>query len=139
LKRGPSGAYIGIRRLRVPFGEQFRWYRGSTWFMLARQSIVALDQFVRTNARLMRYFRRMWIPEESFVPTVLLNQSDLRLCLDHLRFIRFRGGRHPDILTTQDLDEVLTSRKHFGRKFDTRVDGRILDLIDEKVHAAGSR
>jgi hypothetical protein len=138
LKRGPSGLYVGVRRLRLPFDEEFRWYRGSTWFTLSRQSVAVLDRFVRTNARVMRYFRRMWIPEESFVATVLLNQPDLRLCSDHLRFIRFRGGRHPDILTIRDADAVLSSGKHFGRKFDTRVDDRILDVIDEQVHATAS-
>jgi hypothetical protein len=138
LKRGPSGVYVGIRRLRVPFDEEFQWYRGSTWFTLSRQSVGVLNRFVRTNARLMRYFHRMWIPEESFVATALLNQPDLLLCPDHLRFIRFRGGRHPDILTIRDADELLSSGKHFGRKFDTRVDDRILDLLDEQVHSTSS-
>jgi hypothetical protein len=134
LKRGPSGAYLGIRRLRTPFDERLRWYRGSTWFTLSRQGVVVLDRFVRENPRLMRYFHRMWIPEESVVPTVLLNESTLHLCLDHLRFIRFGHGHHPDILTSDDAEKILTSGKHFGRKFDTRVDGRILDIIDERVH-----
>jgi Core-2/I-Branching enzyme len=139
LKRGPSGVFVGIRRLHLPFDDQFRWYRGSTWFTLSRRSVEALHGFARSNARLMRYFGRMWIPEESFVPTVLLNQPDLRLYLDHLRFIRFRGGRHPDILSSEDADEVLSSGKHFGRKFDSNVDGRILDLIDARVHATSLR
>jgi hypothetical protein len=135
LKRGPSGLYVGIRRLGVPFDEGFRWYRGSTWFTLSRKGVAVLNRFARTNRRLMRYFRRMWIPEESFVPTVILNQPDLRVHLDHLRFIRFRGGRHPDVLTIRDAEEVLSSNKHFGRKFDTVIDSRILDLIDRQVHA----
>jgi hypothetical protein len=138
FKRGPSGVYIGIRRLRVPFDDRFRWHRGSTWFTLSRRSLAALGQFARSNPRVMRYFRRMWIPEESFVPTVLLNQPNLRFCLDHLRYIRFGAGRHPAILRIQDLEEVLSSGKHFGRKFDSRVDGRILDLIDERVHGTPS-
>jgi hypothetical protein len=134
FKRGPSGVYVGIRRLRVPFDDRFRWHRGSTWFTLSRRSLVALDKFARSNARLMRYFRRMWIPEESFVPTVLLNQPDLGFCLDHLRYIRFGAGRHPAILRTHDVEEVLSSGKHFGRKFDSSVDGRILGLIAARVH-----
>jgi hypothetical protein len=136
FKRGPSGAYIGIRRLRVPFDDRFRWHRGSTWFTLSRRSLAVLDEFARSNPRLMRYFRRMWIPEESFVPTVLMNQPDLRFCLDHLRHIRFGAGRHPAILRTQDVEEVLSSGKHFGRKFDSIVDGQILDLIDARVHGS---
>jgi hypothetical protein len=139
LKRSPSALYVGIRRVAVPFDEDFRWYRGSTWFTLSHKVVTIVDRFARTNARRMRYFRRQWVPEESFVPTVVLNHPNLRVHPDHLRFIRFGAkAAHPDILTMGDADDMLSSGKHFARKFDISVDERILDLIDERVHAETS-
>jgi core-2/I-Branching enzyme len=149
IKGGPSGIYFGVRRFRVPFTDDFRWYRGSAWCTLSSESVRVIDRFAANHPRLMRYFRRMMAADESFVPTVLLNEPGLHLCLDHQRFVRFKGGRQPAwsaayapsvTLTLEDADDILSSGKHFARKFDTSLDGRILDLIDERVHAIpGSR
>jgi hypothetical protein len=147
VKGGPSGMYFGVRRFRTPFTDDFQWYRGSAWFTLSSKSVGIVDHFAMTNPRFMRYFRRMWGADESFVPTILLNEPGLHLCLDHLRYVRFRGGRQPAwsaayapsvTLTIQDAPDILSSGKHFARKFDALVDERILDLIDAQVHEAAS-
>jgi hypothetical protein len=138
FKRGPSGLYVGIRRLTLPFNQDFRWYRGSAWFTLSRKAVAVVDRFAARATRRMRYFRRMWVPDESFVATVILNEPGMRVHHDHLRFIRFGAGPHPDILTIKDAEEILSSGKHFARKFDISVDERILDLIDERRHGSSS-
>jgi hypothetical protein len=133
-----SGVQLGLRRLRTPFTEHFRCYRGSTWLTLSSKCVALLDRFVRGNPGYVRYYRRTWIPEESFIITILLNNPGLNLFRDHKRFIRFRaqGAWHPEVLTVEDLEPMLASGQHFARKFDARADERVLNLLDERVHMA---
>lgn len=135
---GSSGVQVGLRRLRTPFTAQFRCYRGSTWFTLSSECVAVLDRFVRGNPGYVRYYRRTWIPEESFIITILLNNPRLKLFRDHKRFIRFRaqGAWHPEVLTVEDLEPMLASGQHFARKFDVTMDERVLNLLDERVHMA---
>lgn len=135
---GSSGVQLGLRRIRTPFTAQFRCYRGSTWFTLSSKCVALLDRFVRSNPGYVRYYRRTWIPEESFVITILLNDPELKIFRDHKRFIRFRrqGAWHPEVLTVADLEPMLASGQQFARKFDASVDERVLDLLDERVHMA---
>jgi hypothetical protein len=38
---------------------------------------------------------------------------------------------HPNILTTDNFDDIASSECLFGRKFDMQIDAKILDMIDE--------
>jgi hypothetical protein len=136
LKSSPSGIYVGFRRIRTPFSERFRCYRGSTWFTIRSSAAIAVARFVDAHRDYVEHYRRTRSSAESFINTILLNSPHLSVFPDHLRYIRFRGGAHPEVLRSQDLEEVLSSGKHFARKFDTTVDPLILDLIDERVHSS---
>ena len=45
------------------------------------------------------------------------------------------SSAHPEILGRDDFDDLLKSSALFARKFDSRVDDEILDMIDETVHS----
>jgi hypothetical protein len=135
LKTAPAGVYVGVRRLRTPFSREFPCYRGSTWFTLSSRCVEAIDSFTKANPSYVRTYRRTRSAAESFIITILLNDRRFNLSSDHLRYIRFRGHRpNPEILTADDLDELLSSGKYFARKFDMDLDAEILDLLDERVH-----
>lgn len=136
VKTAPSGVYVGVRRLRTPFSADLQCYRGSTWFTISSRCVEAVDRFIRANPSYLRHYRRTRSAAESFIITILLNNPGLNLSTDHLRYIRFRSGRpNPEILTSDDFDELVSSGLHFARKFDVSVDAKILDLLDERVHA----
>lgn len=136
LKTAPAGVYVGVRRLRTPFSSHFPCYRGSTWFTLSSRCVEAIDSFTKEHPSYVRAYRRTRSAAESFIITILLNDPRFKLSHDHLRYIRFRGHRpNPEVLTADDLDELLSSGKHFARKFDLDVDAEVLDMLDERVHA----
>lgn len=113
---------------------------GSDWFSithgLARLLLVKEDEIERA-------FGRAAIPTEFYVQTVLWN-SDLRgNVLDggsrrsNMRLIDWeRGsGSSPYVFRDADYAELLASEMLFARKFDSRVDRRIIDRIYD--HVAG--
>jgi hypothetical protein len=140
VKTAPSGGYFGLRRFRHGFSTTFPCYRGSTWFTISPECVDSVESFLRENPWYVRHYRRTRSAAESFFITILLNDPRLNLSLDHLRYIRFRGNSpNPKILTMRDLEAVLSSGKHFARKFDIDVDAAVLDQLDERVHGLRKR
>jgi hypothetical protein len=121
---------VGVRRVaRAPL----RFYSSADWLTLRRSATVKILDVAR-DRRLMRHFRRVAVPSESFFASVLLADSSLTVEPDHRRFARFSrpGAPHPDTLTGGDLESVLSSGADFARKFDVEVDSEVLDRLDER-------
>jgi hypothetical protein len=131
---------IGVRRRRLPFDRDFRCFVSADWLTVSSRAAEALVD-ARSNRSLMSYYARTAIPTESFFATVLGNANGLRVAPDEHRFISFPGPRapHPDILTVGDLDRLIDSGRHFGRKFDADLDSEVLDRLDEHRAAQSPR
>jgi hypothetical protein len=128
---------VGIRR---PGRPPLRYHASADWLTLGRRGLTA-TLAAAEDRRLMRRFRRVAVPSESFFATVLLNDPALTIERDHRRFAPFPhpGAPHPETLTTSDSDRLLSSGADFARKFDATVDSRILDLLDERRGASRGR
>lgn len=121
---------IGVRRIgRAPLA----FHASADWVTLGRRALErVLD--AADDRRLMRHFRRVAVPSESFFASVLLADRSLVVERDNRRFASFSraGAPHPDTLTSSDLDRVLASGADFARKFDTERDPEVLDRLDER-------
>jgi hypothetical protein len=138
----PQGANLrlGIRRLWTPFNRSFRCYKSSAWFTLSRQAVARVVEFVGKDPRVVRFYRRSVIADESVLQTILLNQSGWEFFNDNMLYLKWGdvGSGSPDVLTLADLEDALASGKHFARKFDMDVDASVLDRLDEWLFAASS-
>jgi hypothetical protein len=125
----------GVRRLASP---PLPFFASADWLTLGRRALAAVLAGADDD-RLMRHFRRVAVPSESFFASVLLNDGALTIERDHRRFAPFSraGAPHPDTLTVADLERMLASGADFARKFDVAVDSRVLDLLDERRRPAG--
>jgi Core-2/I-Branching enzyme len=127
---------VGLRRLAPP---PLEYHASADWLTLGRRAL-ATTLAAAEERRLMRHFRRVAVPSESFFASVLLNDRALTIERDHRRFAPFaHGAPHPETLTTADHERLLASGADFARKFDTEVDSRILDLLDEHRQGALGR
>jgi hypothetical protein len=126
--------HLGVRRRRTPFDANRPCLKGSQWFTASRK---AVDRLIAGGARddaLVDHYRGCVLPDESFVQTVLHNDSSLRVCNDDLRFTRWQpGSSHPDVLGVRDVDAVLASGMLFARKFDMGLEPSALDEIDRRL------
>lgn len=141
------------RRFRVPVPRRFpsgvKPYGGSTYFMVSRAAIGDLLVFVKSRPDVARFYRRVWIPDEMFIPTALLNSQSRDAVVDeNLWYMDWppTGGKHPKVLRSSDAAALLAAAgtessmggraraKLFARKFDADIDSSILDVLDE--HAA---
>lgn len=95
-----------------PEGVTYFW--GSQWWILSRPAA----EFVwgSRNGALANYFRGTYIPDETYIQTLLANshlKTDLRL--RQILWQKWEEGR-PTLLSAEDLAVALTSKQFFARK-----------------------
>jgi hypothetical protein len=130
------------RQLRIPlikrrFPSGFRPYGGSAWFALTPEAVRYVIDFVSQNHSFVRFFRHVFIPDETFLHTILLNSPYRNLVVnDVLHYVEWPGGAHPALLGSADVPKLLASGKLFARKFDFKHDPHVLDILDRELGPA---
>jgi hypothetical protein len=128
--------------VRRRFPEGVVPHGGSQWWSLTRDCLDFVHRFSIERADVLRYFRRVFIPDESYFQTVVAASPFAdRAAGDDLTFAIWDRPvpPYPATLATRDLDSLSSSEKLFARKFDMTVDAAVLDLIDSRVkRAAGA-
>lgn len=138
----PRGTWKGFKLgLRLPgltpFNEQFRCYKGTSWWTLSRRAAQHLHDYAARNPKLEAHYRRsLFAASESFFVTILMNNPSLKIIAnDNKRMISWSHAitGHPDILRVSDFERIIASNAHFARKIDSRVDANLLDLLDRHI------
>jgi hypothetical protein len=121
-------------RLAAPrrFPRGFRPYGGAQFWCLSRRAGEYIEAFARSNSAFVRFSQHVFVPDEFFFQTALAN-SGLRTELINECMTFLEWDRPGAVLTTTDFDSLATTSHLFARKFDARVDGQILDLIDRRL------
>jgi len=129
------GRRLGVRARRTPFDAGRVCYGGWQWTTLRRACAECVVDAARGDLELVEHFRRTICPDEALAQTVLVNAGRFRLVNDSRRFADSRGSRdgRPRLLGVADLDTITGGAYDFARKFDPAHDGRVLDLLDERL------
>jgi hypothetical protein len=116
---------------RIPGG--LMPYGGGAYWCMARPVAEYVHEFVQRNPSYIRFFKHVFVPDELFFQTIVLN-SPLRETIvnDNLRFIDWSESPGPTVLRIEHLPKLLESGKLFARKFDASVDAAILDALDRE-------
>ena len=121
---------------------------GSMYWCLSRKSASHLIEFCESRSDVVRFYRNVWIPDELFVPTVVMNSPIADSVVNEaLTYIRWStpGSPHPDQLAITDGPELLhagitgskvggfSRRKLFARKINYQRDAKLLDFLDQNT------
>lgn len=135
-RRAPTR--FGIRRLRRPMGKDFLLCGGRQTLNLNRRALMRTLDFVDAHPEWTHYARRALHPDESFFVSIIVNDRELRICNDVLRYIKW-PKLHAASGATIDTDEVeraLCSGAPFGLKFDELAAPEALALVDARLGIA---
>lgn len=135
FESGRVGCVVGIKPFRTPLPKGWRFYKGSTWWMLSKAATTEISDALTTRRyrSLVNWFRhRTILPDEAFIQTILFNNPKFRFSSDTQRYIHWSrpGAASPEVLTMSDLASIRESGKFFARKFDETIDATVLDEID---------
>lgn len=110
--------------------NRLKAYGGSQWITITPKCAEYVIQYLKDNRSVRNFFLMTWAADELIFQTILLNSPHAdSIVNDHLRYIKFsKGSSRPKIFTSDDDDELISSGKLYGRKFDLFKDSKILDF-----------
>lgn len=126
-----------VTRKRV-FPEYLNPYGGSQWWSLPLSALKVAFDFIKENPDYLKYHQFSFAPDEIFFHSIFFSFNHQRvraftsLSVNNLLFEDWETHNHnrPAILTKEHFSALRDSDKLFARKFDEKVDNKILDLID---------
>lgn len=125
---------------RKPIPQGYLLFKGSLWWNLTKDCVEYLYQHAHSEdgQDLIKFLKKTLHAGETYFQTVLMNSEYKDNIINKdLRFILWEGmygnTSRPNILTTDNFDDIVSSECLFGRKFDMRVDPNILNMIDESL------
>jgi hypothetical protein len=138
LKWSRKSLIGSIARLFFENPELPRHYQifvGSSYWCLTRNCVIYVNSFVRENPNFVSFFNHVFIPDEIFFQTIILNSPFKDSVVnDNLRCIDWsEGGNSPRVWRKHDVEILKRSKALIARKFDHTVDAEILDLIDNQL------
>jgi hypothetical protein len=115
-------------------------YGGATWWTLHRRAAKYILDFIHLRPDYMKFHRYTEIVDETFYQTILCNgpaEISAELVNNDLHFIDWsrkdENKGHPEIISMKHRQALLESDALFARKFDSQVDGEIMDWIDQQI------
>ena len=125
--------HLKIKR-RFPFD----WlpYGGSQWWCLTHECISYIHQFLLDNPSFVRYFKRVFIPDETMFQSIVANSSFAKNIFGaDLRYVDWINPNpdYPRILDGSDFAKLKNSPHLIARKFDTDKSGELLNHIDKLI------
>lgn len=108
----------------------------SQWFSIGLNHVKYVVDFLKKNKRLVRFFRFTWGSDEFVFQTILYNSPYKEdMVNDNLRYIDWTAGEaSPKTFTILDKEALLKSDKMFARKFNSKLDDKILDVLDHQLN-----
>lgn len=106
-------------------------YIGSQWFSITGECLTYILDYVENNPQVLEFYKNSLCPDELIINTIVANSHFKKdIINDNLRYIDWSEGKDsPKILTKDDLDKILGSRKLFGRKFDISKDREVIEYL----------
>jgi hypothetical protein len=123
---------IGLRRKRGQMRD-VKFYKGEQWIALGGRAARGL---LDADPAITEWFKRSWIPDETYFQTILYNTPQLVLRNEPLTYVRptpyppYPGWMQ---LEAEDLDHIWRSRVVMARKIDPIDHAEVLAAIDDAV------
>jgi hypothetical protein len=125
----PSRQHLTLPwKRRVPGG--LRPHFGSSFWYLHRSCLKYIHEYVTAHPEYVRFFRHVFIPDECFFQTLLMNSPVAASVTPRtLTHVEWRPP-FPAVFTLADLPKLQASDCLLARKFDPAVDRQVLDELD---------
>lgn len=135
------GKLIDLMKIipRRKFPANLKPYGGDTWLALTSETVSEILKYLKDHPDFLKYIELCHLPDEiifqSLVMEILKNKRNLiRDTLTYAKWVE-PDAPSPEIFTLNDLQflKELPAEKLFARKFDSNVDYRIIDKIEEEI------
>jgi hypothetical protein len=124
--------FIQVIKGKRKFPKNYIPYGGSAWWCLSKEGVEYLHNFTNDNPIFIKFFENVFIPDEIFFQTVLVNSPLKNKIINaSLTYDDWStNAAHPKTLCIEDFEKLISSGKLYARKFDETWCPDILDMID---------
>jgi hypothetical protein len=128
-------AAVSLLPSKREFPQGFKPFGGSAHWCLSRECAEYINDFVKRNHAFVNFFKYVYLPEEIFFQTIILNSFLMSRVINRsLWHVDWSANQsHPEILRKTDFGELARSSCLFARKFDVTEDTDVLDMIDHNL------
>ncbi len=125
-----------LPRRKIPLN--YKAYGGELWFGCPRSVAEYLVNFSNNNVVFLNFFKHVYLADELFFQTVLLNSNDDikgNIINKNLTYVDWSKpyGPYPATFTVHDLESLKKTPELFARKFDLNIDSAIFQKIDTEL------
>lgn len=112
----------------------YEFYKGTNWINLTHKCLAQILDYLKSNPQYINRFKYTNCADEIFYHTLLMMFEGIEIENENLRFVNWTDGpEFPRILRMPDLDQIGQSDKLFARKFDPKVDPKIIDILYQEL------
>jgi hypothetical protein len=135
IKWYPYVHILSIPRLKKGLPCGLEPYGGRGNHCLKQEHVNYILKFTEKNPEVSKFFDSVYAPDELFFQTILMNSPiKSQIINQSILYVDFsEGSSHPKRLTIADLRRLKESDKFFARRFDSKFDEHILDVIDQEI------
>ncbi len=86
-------------------------YAGSSWWALSADACYYILSFIETNPKIVKFFRNVLMPDESFFQTIIGNSKFREKVARNLTFTEWKGGYNPEYINMEHLQMLKNMHK----------------------------
>ncbi len=105
-----------------------------TFWTFSLDCAVYVANYIDSHKKLAKFLKYTWGSDEFIFQTIILaSPFKDKVVNNAYRYINWppNGGDRPNFFVAADFERIMASDALFGRKFDIKVDEKILDLLDK--------
>jgi hypothetical protein len=128
----PLKSLVLFKKRRFPI--ELKPYGGTQWWALPLETLKFIDGFIAENPGYLKYHLFTLFSDEIFFQTLVHNYFDkVKPPITFASWPNDDSAPSPETLTADDLIILKEKKELFARKFDYKVDTKIMDLIDSEL------
>ncbi len=106
---------------------------GAAFMILNAACTRFIVDFMKENKAVRRFARFSWAVDEFLFPTIIMNSEFKDSVINNVLYYTdwSMGGTHPKTLTLADFEALKKAPKFMARKFDIKIDSKVLDKLDD--------
>lgn len=135
---------IGIKNKIPKEYKSYKFYAGSQWWIFNKFFIEYLYKFINREKGFVKFYKRCYIPDESFYQTIIMNSKYKNSVLPSCTYTDWQIGKppYPSVIEKEHI-EIIEKNTYaneiygnqniiFARKFTDDSD-EIINFIEEKI------
>jgi predicted nucleic acid-binding Zn finger protein len=118
----------------IPRKIDYDFYGGDQWTNYTHNCVKKIFEYLGKDKKYIKRYKWTSCSDEIFFQRIISKLDGLKIEKNSLRYIDWKSGpEYPKILRMDDFQEIINSNSLFARKFDEKIDNKIIEMIYKRI------